>query len=269
MSVLLRDLDDGVCTLRLNRPEALNALSGEMATRLREALAEAEADDAVRCVVLTGAGRGFCAGADLGHIAAEFGSAAQAGGAPSSAVVLEAIRRHSVPLVDALLGFSKPLVAAVNGPCAGAGMGLALGADVIVAAESATFTVVFTRRGLVPDYGVTHLLPRLVGLRLARQLCLLADAVPAGEALRMGLVSEVVADAELDAAAGRWARRFAEGPGVALRLTKRLLAESFELDARQAVEREFAAQALAMTTADAIEGVAAFLDKRAPRFTGR
>ena len=269
MSVLESVLADGVLTLRLNRPDALNALTQELAAALREALAEAERDDSVRSVVLRGGGRGFCAGADLSDIAAEFALATPEGGVPPAAAVLEAVRAHSVPLVDTLLHFSKPLVAAVHGACAGAGLGVALAADVIVAAEDAVFTSVFMRRGLVPDYGVTHLLPRLVGLRLARELCLLADGVPAEEALRMGLVSRVVPAGELEAAALAVARRFAEGPAVALRLTKRLLAETFELDARQAVEREFAAQALCLTTADAVEGVLAFLQKRPPSFTGR
>lgn len=269
MSVLESSQAGGVLTLRLNRPDALNALTQELAAALGGALRSAEQDDTVRAVVLTGNGRGFCAGADLSDIAADFAGALTPGGGMTSAAVLEAVRRHSVPLVEALLGLSKPLVAAVNGPCAGAGMGLALAADVIVAAQGATFTVVFTRRGLVPDYGVTHLLPRLVGLRKARELCLLADGVPADEALRMGLITQVAPLEELGDAALGWARRFAEGPGVALRLTKRLLAESFELDARQAVEREFAAQALCLTTADAVEGVAAFLEKRPPTFSGR
>lgn len=264
MTVLEQSQADGVLTLRLNRPEALNALTRELAEALRGALAAAEDDDAVGCVVLTGGGRGFCAGADLGDIAAEF-----AAGEVTTDRVLAFLQRESVPLVQTLLGFSKPLVAAVNGACAGAGLGLALAADVIVAAQSATFTVVFTRRGLVPDYGVTHLLPRLIGLRKARELCLLADGVPAGEALRIGMITQVVGDAELDEAARHWARRLADGPPVALRLTKRLLADSFELDARQAVEREFAAQAHCLTTADAMEGVTAFLQKRPPRFTGR
>lgn len=268
MTVLERSHDDGILTLRLNRPEALNALSGELAVALREAVTVAEADDAVRCVILTGNGRGFCAGGDLAEIAAEFGAATAEGGM-TAAAALEGVRRDSAPLMDALLGFSKPLVAAVNGACAGAGLGLAMAADVIVAAETATFTVVFTRRGLVPDFGVTHLLPRLVGLRAARELCLLGDAVPAARARELGLVTQVAPDAELAEAALGWARRLADAAPVALRLTKRLLAETFELDARQAVEREFAAQALCLTTADALEGMTAFLQKRAPRFTGR
>jgi 2-(1,2-epoxy-1,2-dihydrophenyl)acetyl-CoA isomerase len=256
---------DGVTTIRLNRPGTLNAITQDMARELRATLQQLSADDATRAVILTGNGRGFCAGADLGDI---FGQMAAQAGDFSAARALEYVRADSVPLAQALLGFDKPLVAAVNGPCAGAGMGLALAADVIVAAEEAAFTVVFTRRGLVPDYGVTWLLPRLIGLRKARELCLLADPVPAPEALAMGLVTEVVPGDELLDAAGRWARRFAEGPAGALRLTKRLLAETFELDAHQAIEREFASQALCLTSPDAIEGVSAFLQKRPPKFSG-
>lgn len=267
MNPLEREFADGVLTLRLNRPEALNAISLDLAARLADALAQAEHDDAVRCVILTGYGRGFCAGADLSDIASEFTSAHGQG--VSAAAALEAVRRHSVPLVRTVLEFDKPLVAAVNGPCAGAGLGLALAADVLVAAESAVFTSVFMRRGLVPDYGVTHLLPRMVGLRLARELCLLADGVPAARAVEIGLATQMVPDQELLDAARRWAERFAAGPAVAQRLTKRLLAESFETDASHAVEREFAAQALCLTTADAVEGVTAFMEGRAPKFVGR
>jgi len=260
--------DGAVATLRLNRPQALNALTNQSARDLRTALAELERDREVRAVILTGNGRGFCAGADLSDIAAEIGEQASSGSGVPAAAVLDFIRRDSAPLVEALLNFDKPLIAAVNGPCAGAGMGLALAADVIVASEAATFSVVFTRRGLVPDYGISHLLPRLVGLRLARELCLLADSLNAQDALQMNLVREVVPAEELMVAANRWATRFAAGPPIALRLTKRLLAESFELDARQAVDREFTAQALCLATEDAREGVLAFLEKRAPNFTG-
>jgi len=262
--VLQVDTADGVTTIRLNRPDALNAITQEMAQQLRATLLRLEADDATRAVILTGNGRGFCAGADLADMFARMAGAEGI----SAAQALEYVRADSVPLIEAMLGFDKPLIAAVNGPCAGAGMGLALAADVIVAADDAAFTVVFTRRGLVPDFGVTWLLPRLVGMRKARELCLLADPVPAADALQMGMVNEVVPAADLLDAAGRWARRFAQGSASALRLTKRLLAESFELDAHQAVEREFASQALCLTSPDAIEGVSAFLQKRPPNFAG-
>lgn len=263
-AVLQVDTADSVTTIRLNRPDALNAITQEMAQQLRATLQRLAADDATRAVILTGNGRGFCAGADLADMFARMAGAEGI----SAAQALEYVRGDSVPLIEAMLGFDKPLIAAVNGPCAGAGMGLALAADVIVAADDAAFTVVFTRRGLVPDFGVTWLLPRLVGMRKARELCLLADSVPAADALAMGMVNEVVPAAELLDAAGRWARRFAQGSTSALRLTKRLLAETFELDAHQAVEREFASQALCLTSPDAIEGVSAFLQKRPPNFAG-
>ena len=263
-AVLQVDTADAVTTIRLNRPGALNAITQEMAQQLRATLQRLAADDATRAVILTGNGRGFCAGADLADMFARMAGAEGI----SAAQALEYVRGDSVPLIEAMLGFDKPLIAAVNGPCAGAGMGLALAADVIVAADDAAFTVVFTRRGLVPDFGVTWLLPRLVGMRKARELCLLADPVPAADALAMGMVNEVVPPGELLDAAGRWARRFAQGSTSALRLTKRLLAETFELDAHQAVEREFASQALCLTSPDAIEGVSAFLQKRPPNFTG-
>lgn len=256
-------LDGGVLTVTLDRAEVLNAVDATMAMELRRLLEDAEHDDAVRAIVLTGAGRGFCAGADVADLVAAAGEDA------SPAVVRQLLRRGSIPLATQLLSMEKPLVAAVNGPCAGAGLGLALACDVIVAAESASFSVVFVRRGLVPDYGVTWLLPRLVGLRVARELALLGDTVDATGAERLGLVSRVVADATVVEEAQAVGRRFAEGAGVAIRLTKRLLSASFEVDPAMALDREFTAQSIAFASADALEGATSFLEKRPPRFTWR
>jgi len=259
------DLDDAVLTVTLDRPEVLNAVDEAMATELRGLLADAEHDDAVRAVVLTGAGRGFCAGADVADLARAAGGVADA----SPAGVRQLLRRGSVPLASQLLTMEKPLVAAVNGPCAGAGLGIALACDVVLAAESASFTVVFVRRGLVPDYGVTWLLPRLVGLRVARELALLGDTVDAVAAERLGLVSQVVADAKVVDEAQLVGRRFAEGAGVAIRLTKRLLSASFGVDPAMALDREFTAQSIAFARADALEGAQSFLAKRPAKFEWR
>lgn len=251
-------------TVTLDRPERLNALDEAMAGELLGLLTEARHDDGVRALVLTGAGRGFCAGADVGDIAA-----AAADGDLSPAGLRQSLRRRNVPLALALLGFDKPVVAAVNGPCAGAGIGIALACDLLVASEAATFSVAFVRRGLVPDYATTFLLPRLVGLRVARELCLLGDRFDAARAERLGLVTEVVAPAALLPTAHAYARRFAEGAGVALRLTKQLLSDPFQGDAAAALEREFTAQALCLASEDAVEGARSFLEKRPPRFAWR
>lgn len=260
---LLVERADSVLTLTLNRPERLNAFDEPMAARLLSTVTAAAADDDVRVIVLTGAGRGFCAGADVSGLADAASGGLGAGG------LRRQLRQAFVPVARALLDFEKPLVAAVNGPCAGAGIGMALACDVVVASEAASFTFAFAARGLVPDYGVTHLLPRLVGLRAARELCLLGERVDAARADRLGLVTAVVPPGELLDVAGEYAQRLAAGAGLALGLTKRLLRETFEVDALTAVDREFTAQSLCLASEDAAEGAAAFLEKRPPRFAGR
>lgn len=261
--------DGGVATLTLQRPQALNALDGALTASLIDALEAADADDGVGCLVLTGAGRGFCAGADLGQIAGALGAASEPGGRPSAEAVHALMREGSMPLAQRLLSLRTPMVAAVHGPCAGAGVALALAADVVVAAENATFSVAFVRRGLVPDYEVTWLLPRLVGVRAARELCLLGDTLDAAAADRLGLVTRVVAGDAPASEAAEVAGRLAAGPRLAQRLTQQLLAGSDQLDPRAAIEAEFAAQTVCFSTDDAVEGARAFLDNREPRFTGR
>jgi 2-(1,2-epoxy-1,2-dihydrophenyl)acetyl-CoA isomerase len=260
---LLVERTGHVLTVTLNRPERLNAFHGAMAAELLAVVTGADADDDVRAIVLTGAGRGFCAGADVADLVA-------ASSQPRTAAGLRhEFRRGTVPLARALLDAEKPLVAAVNGPCAGAGLGIALACDVVLASETARFALAFVHRGLVPDFGLTFLLPRLVGLRAARELCLLGQTLDAGQADSLGLVTAVVPPGRLLDAAGEYAERFAAGAGVALRLTKRLLGAAFEVDAAAAVDREFTAQALCLASEDAAEGAAAFLEKRAPRFEWR
>jgi 2-(1,2-epoxy-1,2-dihydrophenyl)acetyl-CoA isomerase len=252
-----------VSVVRLNRPAKLNALNLAMTAELTALLAEAERDDAVRVIVLTGAGRGFCSGADIGDLAA---AAAREGDIRPAALRRRAMETAG-RLARALLEFDKPLIAAVNGPCAGAGVALALACDLVLAAEDASFSVAFVRRGLVPDYGVTYLLPRLVGLRKARELCLLGETVDAKEADALGLITRVVPSERLVEEAQAEAARLARGAGVALRLTKRLLADSFAHDPATALDREFTAQALCFSSGDAAEGAAAFMEKREPQFT--
>lgn len=261
--VLREDRSGAVVTLTLNRPDSLNALDAALVAALRDRLVALDADPQVRAIVLTGGGRAFCAGADVRALAAHSGDGT------SPAANRNRMRTQSQALAAALLGVEKPVVAAVKGACAGAGMGLALACDVVLAGQSAAFTVAFVRRGLVPDYGVTWLLPRLVGLRVAKELCLLGETVDAERAAALGLVSQVVPDADLAEAAAALAARLAEGPTLALGLTKSLLTSSFDRDAASGLDREFTAQALAFAGDDAAEGAASFLEKRPPRFTGR
>jgi 2-(1,2-epoxy-1,2-dihydrophenyl)acetyl-CoA isomerase len=254
---------DWISTVTLQRPEALNPLDEPMTLELVRVFTELEHDDATRVIVLTGEGRGFCAGADLGSIVDE------AGADPGPAHMRQITRRASARLAHVLHQTEKPIIAAVNGPAAGAGAAIAVTADVTIMADTAMLSFLFVERGLVPDYASTWLLPRLVGLRTARRLCLFGDRLRADEALRLGLVDGVVPhDALLDEAYGV-AQRLAAGAGVALRLTKRLLAGAFDHDHAAAVDAEFTAQALCLASDDAREGMAAFLDKRDPVFRWR
>jgi 2-(1,2-epoxy-1,2-dihydrophenyl)acetyl-CoA isomerase len=257
--------DGAVATVTLDRPAQLNALDRRLTVALHDTLDALDRDPGVHAIVLTGAGRGFCAGADVADIA----EAAAAEGGVRPATVRELLLGDSTRLARRLLSMETPIVAAVNGPCAGAGMGLALACDLVLASDTAIFSVVFVKRGLVPDYGVTWLLPRLVGLRRAKELALLGERITAAEAEAMGLVTRVVPAADLAGEAAALADRLALGPGVALRLTKRLLTDASEVDALTAVEREFTAQSLCFASEDAIEGASAFFEKREPRFRSR
>ncbi|MEW2046942.1 enoyl-CoA hydratase-related protein [Streptomyces sp. NPDC005476] len=250
-----------VTHLTLDRPEALNALTPDQRDQLIVLLADASADPDVRAVVLTGTGRGFCAGADL-----RGGSTA---GERVAGDVARTLRLGAQRLVSAVLDCEKPVIAAVNGTAAGLGAHLAFACDLVLAAESARFIEVFVRRGLVPDGGGAHLLPRLIGPQRAKELMFFGDALTAVDAERLGLVNRVVVDGELDKTAREWAARLAAGPTRALSLTKQLVNASLDTDRATAFAAEAAAQEINMTTADAREGVASFVERREPRFRGR
>ncbi|MFE1772631.1 enoyl-CoA hydratase/isomerase family protein [Streptomyces sp. NPDC059008] len=260
-SWVLHATDNGVSWITLNRPEALNALTWDQRERIIGRLADASADPDVRAVVITATGKGFCAGADL------------RGSAPAgervAGDVARMIRRGAQRFIGAVLDCEKPVIAAVNGTAAGIGAHLAFACDLVLAAESARFIEVFVRRGLVPDGGGAYLLPRLIGPQRAKELMFFGDAVPAAEAERLGLVNRVVADGELAKTAREWAERLAAGPTRALSLTKQLVNASFETDRAASFAAEAAAQEITMTTADAQEGVAAFVERRGPSYRGR
>jgi 2-(1,2-epoxy-1,2-dihydrophenyl)acetyl-CoA isomerase len=250
----------GVLRLTLNRPSRLNALDDELLDALGVALEVARDDAAVRCVLLTGAGRGFCAGADL--------AAGLLLGAERSVAVRERLQRLYAPIILGIRELEKPVVAAVNGVAAGAGMSLALACDLRVCAESASFIQAFVRIGLVPDAGSTFFLPRLVGMARAAEMAMLGDAVSAEEALRMGLVNRVVPDGVLLGEAVGLAERLARGPR-SVGLAKRALNLALGSDLRGQLAHEEDLQALAIATDDAVEGVTAFVEKRAAEFRGR
>ncbi|MCX4846123.1 enoyl-CoA hydratase/isomerase family protein [Streptomyces sp. NBC_00893] len=259
-SLVLHATDNGVSWITLNRPEAMNAVTWEQRERVIGLLAEASADPAVRAVVLTATGRGFCAGADL--------RGAPATGERVPGDVARTIRLGAQRLIAAVLDCEKPVVAAVNGTAAGIGAHLAFACDLVLAAGSAKFIEVFVRRGLVPDGGGAYLLPRLIGPQRAKELMFFGDSLPAAEAERLGLVNRVVPDEELAATARTWAQRLAEGPTRAIALTKQLVNASMDADRATAFAAEAMAQEINMTTQDANEGVASFVERRAPKYRG-
>ncbi|GAA3480983.1 enoyl-CoA hydratase/isomerase family protein [Streptomyces yanii] len=257
---VLHATDNGVSWITLNRPEAMNAVTWDQRERIIALLADASADPSVRAVVLTATGRGFCAGADLR-------------GAPSTGDripgdVARTIRLGAQRLIAAALDCEKPVIAAVNGTAAGIGAHLAFACDLVLAADSATFIEVFARRGLVPDGGGAYLLPRLIGPQRAKELMFFGDALPAAEAERLGLVNRVVPAEELTATAREWSQRLADGPTRALALTKQLVNASLDAGRATAFAAEAMAQEINMTTQDAGEGVASFVERRKPKYRG-
>ncbi|MFE2876577.1 enoyl-CoA hydratase/isomerase family protein [Streptomyces roseus] len=259
---VLHRIENGVSWITLNRPQAMNAVTWDQRERVIALLADAGADPGVRAVVVTATGKGFCAGADLRGAPATPGERV-------AGDVARMIRLGAQRLIAAVLDCEKPVLAAVNGTAAGIGAHLALACDLVIAAESARFIEVFVRRGLVPDGGGAYLLPRLVGPQRAKELMFFGDAVPAAEAERLGLVNRVVPDPELEAAARAWAERLAQGPTRALALTKQLVNASLDGGRAAALAAEATAQEINMTTADANEGVASFVERRSPKYLGR
>lgn len=253
---ILVQQDRGVTTITLNRPDVLNAINDPLARELHDALRAVSWDAAVRCLVLTGAGRGFCSGQDL---------RARAAGDRS---YREHLRATYNPIILLLRTMEKPVLAAVNGVAAGAGMSLALAADLRIASERASFTEVFARVGLIPDSGCTYHLTRLVGLGKALELCYTTDPIDAQEALRLGIVNRVVPHEELMPQTAALAGRLAEGPTRAYGLMKRALTYGLHAPLDAALEYEAYLQEVAGRTTDHREGVAAFIEKRQARFAG-
>ncbi|WP_435242226.1 enoyl-CoA hydratase/isomerase family protein [Streptomyces cucumeris] len=263
-SVVRHTTDNGVSWITLNRPAALNAITPDQRERLISLFEGASGDPAVRAVVLTATGKGFCAGADL-----RGPSANGPGGERIPGDVARLIRSGAQRLIAAVLDCEKPVIAAVNGTAAGLGAHLALACDLVLAAESATFIEVFVRRGLVPDGGGAYLLPRLTGPQRAKELLFFGDRLPAAEAERLGLVNRVVPDAELAATARSWAERLAAGPTRTIALTKALVNASLDACRATAFAAEATAQEINMTTDDAHEGIRAFAERRTPYYRGR
>jgi 2-(1,2-epoxy-1,2-dihydrophenyl)acetyl-CoA isomerase len=257
---ILFDVSAGVATLTLNRPERLNSFNVAMHLELRDALSRSAADDAVRALVLTGAGRGFCAGQDLND------RATGPGGAPPD--LGASIESYYTPLVMSLRSLPKPVIAAVNGVAAGAGANVALACDVVVAARSASFLQPFCKLGLVPDAGGTFFLTRYLGAPRALGLALFGDKLPAEQAQAWGLIWKCVDDADLMPTVRQMAEQLAAGPTLGYARTKQAIqaAETQLVQAQLDLERDL--QRELGRSRDYREGVSAFLEKRAPRFLG-
>jgi 2-(1,2-epoxy-1,2-dihydrophenyl)acetyl-CoA isomerase len=255
VETLLHDLDDGVLTLTLNRPESLNAFNRDLLGRLTDALTGDARRPEVRTVVITGAGRGFCTGQDLAEEDRE-------------GTIAEAVTRRYNPLIAAVTGLEKPVIAAVNGPAAGAGLALALACDLRIAAAEAVFVTAFTRIGLAADSGICYFLPRLVGLAKAFELLAFSPRIDAAEALRLGLVNRVVPGEALRDEVRSLALELARGPTRALGLVKRGLRFGSHATLEETLLLEAQLQEEASRTEDYREGVRAFREKRQPRFQG-
>ena len=267
---ILVERREGVLYLTLNRPDRLNALSAGMVSSLLEQLGAAAHDDAIGAVVLTGAGRGFCAGGDVSQMRARNDAAPSANGSHASGLEQRIAQTRRGEEVTVLLHeMPRVTIAAVNGPVAGAGLGLCLSCDIRIAADTARFGTAFARVGYSGDWGGSYFLTQLVGPAKARELYFSAEMIDATEALRLGLVSKVVPAASLMEEAGSYARRIASGPRVAYGYMKANLNAAMHHDLRTVLDREAVAQALTGQTEDHKEAVNAFLEKREPKFAGR
>jgi enoyl-CoA hydratase/carnithine racemase len=257
MQTLRIERSDGIVTITMNRPERKNAMDHAMFLELRSTFREIAADpERDRVVVLTGAGGAFCSGADLSAV----GEVRMHQLAWMRQVGQAAAALHELP---------QPVIAKVVGVAAGAGCNLALGCDLVVASDDARFSEIFTRRGLSIDFGGSYVLPRLIGMHKAKELAFFAEIISAKEAQELGIVNRVVPAGEIDAFVDDWARRLAAGPPLALSMTKKLLNQSFSVTLEQAVEAEGQAQTVNFSTADTMEAMAAFAQKRDPVFRGR
>lgn len=260
-TTLLLTIADGVAEITLNRPEKLNSFNPDMLRELHEVFQSIETDSTVRAVLITGAGRGFCAGQDLNVRQGQPGDKGE--------LVRKSLNDHFNPLIRRIHNLKKPVVAAVNGIAAGAGANLALTCDIVIAAESASFLQAFVNIGLIPDCGGTFYLPRLIGTARAKAAALLGERILAKQAADWGMIWKVVPDDQLVAETRALAKRLAAGPSVALGLIKQALDVSVNHDLDRQLNWERDAQGLAAMTTDFSEGVQAFLEKRPAKFMGK
>jgi len=254
-------LEEQVCWLTLNRPEQRNAINAQLRDELLAALQQAQTNPDIRAVVLRGAGKGFCTGADL--------SGPRSTGPSGPGATRLVMKASSQRLIRTLWELEKPTLAVVHGVAAGLGAHLAFACDLVLASPDARFIEVFVRRGLAVDAGGAFLLPRLIGLQRAKELVFFGEDLDAERAAHWGLVNRIVPAEELDSTARQWATRLAQGPTIALGLSKRLLNRSLESDLDTALEEEAFAQSIVAQSEDMQEGVRSFLERRPPNFRGR
>lgn len=259
--VILESMQDGIATLVMNRPDKLNALNSELSTALNAALERIAQDDSIRVVVLSGAGRAFCSGGDLGAIGR--------GRERNETHELGPILRSGMQAVLKMRLMPQPVIAAVNGPAAGAGMNIALAADIRIAADGAMFGQNFSRVGLFPDYGGTYFLPQLVGPSVAAEMFYTGEMIDAQTALRLGIVNRVVPAAQLEAEVEALAQKIAQGPPVAIRAVKGALFGSEKEELVKALDHEVEQQMKCFHSEDCSEGIRAFFEKRHPKFQGK
>ncbi len=253
------DMEQGVAILTLNRPEKLNAICPELVTDLLNVITEIRNSDEMRAVLLTGAGRAFCAGGDVGSLLSS----------TDNPVELMESSRQGAEIISGMRSMSKPWIAAVNGPAIGAGCNLALGCDIIIAGENASFSQAFMNLGLHPDTGGVYLLTRLVGAARACELIFTGKTIDANEAERIGLVNQVVTADNLNETAMNMAIRLANGPSKAIGMAKATIYQSMTMDMASVLEAEVRAVSLSIATEDAKEGIKAVLEKRKPKFKGK
>ncbi len=252
------EVADGVATITLNRPDVYNALDDAITYELQDALKKVAKDDSIRVLVLTGAGKAFCAGQDLKAVAGQ-----------EKRSFLESLHKRYNPIISAMRSLPKPIICRLNGVAAGAGCSLALACDMIIAAEEATLIEVFINIGLVPDSGSSWFLPRLVGTAKAFELCTMGSKIKASEALQLGLVNRVTTSGQLDTVVKEYTDYFSQAPTKSIGLIKRMLAKSATATLDEMLEYEAWCQEIAGTSSDYKEGVTAFLEKRKPAFTGK
>lgn len=250
--------ENNIAYITLNRPEKYNSFNREMALALQAHLNDCEKDNDIRCIYLTGSGKGFCAGQDLAEAAD-----------PKQIDFKKIVSEHYNPVIRSLRHIEKPIIAAVNGVAAGAGANIALACDIVVATESASFIQAFSKIGLIPDSGGTYFLPRYVGMQRAAALMMLGDKVSAAEAVAMGMIYKSFSDDSFETDSKKLAAQLAAMPTKGLGLTKRLLNRSYSSNVDEQLQLEMKVQIEAGNTEDFAEGVNAFLEKRKPEFKGK